>query len=217
MSRLLKRVGNIALVVALLICLTISGEAHPYYTWDNGYTELEWAVYSGGKCYLAINYQYLSDEHEQYGVHALCWEDACPDEITVESVNLYQSNVDFATATEDAWIAMVGLAQAYSVRGMTQLRTTDGVSLHEIASDRAAIEATSCQVDYAQIIISSIFDFSGASDIKKTIAHETGHVLGLGHATGSTVSIMRSGSVSYVTPQQHDKDDIAAKYSGGSI
>ena len=161
MRRLLRYAGRIVFASALLMCLTVSGWAHPYYTWDNGYTELEWAVSSGGKCYIAINYQYMSDEHEQYGEHALCWENACPNEITMASVALANSNVDYATAAENPWFALVGTQYAYSVRGLTKLRTTDGVSLHEIGNDKTAIEATSCQVNYAQIYLSPLFNFNG--------------------------------------------------------
>jgi len=48
---------------------------------------------------------------------------------------------------------------------------------------------------------------------QKVACHEFGHGVGLAHVVGGTIaSIMRQGTLSYNTPQQHDIDDVNALY-----
>lgn len=54
---------------------------------------------------------------------------------------------------------------------------------------------------------------------EKTMVHELGHVLCLGHSDGDYYplsddvdSIMKRGSLGYKTPQSHDITDLSNKY-----
>lgn len=65
----------------------------------------------------------------------------------------------------------------------------------------------------------SLTDWYGDFELKFTLVHELGHVLGLGHSnTGpnaiSDASVMRlvRNIPSYYVPQTHDIEDIQNKY-----
>ena len=51
-------------------------------------------------------------------------------------------------------------------------------------------------------------------DRTKTMVHEIGHAIALGHASYPTVSIMRQGvDLGITTPQGHDRSDLATYYN----
>ena len=58
------------------------------------------------------------------------------------------------------------------------------------------------------------------TDQTKSLTHEMGHGMGLGHPdrsnynpiSASTTSVMRQGALGYSTPQSHENTDIRAMY-----
>jgi len=114
----------------------------------------------------------------------------------------------------------------------SQWDATYGASTIAITLTRASRSSTvvcadsypncATRIKYAAIHFTtrSIFSVNGTSysltkaDRTKTMVHEIGHALCLGHPSSTTTSIMRQGvMLGITTPQDHDRNDLAVYYN----
>jgi len=120
------------------------------------------------------------------------------------------------TPTEEYWEERVGWLYVHSIGGFTDNKDTNGLYIESLAD---AQNSTGVIV-YSQIYMSPYPEnFEKSSHQEKTMVHELGHVLCLGHPDNDyypiadgVQSIMRWGYHGYKVPKEHDCIDLANKY-----
>lgn len=228
-----RRKMIVTLVVCLALILMTSGvtSAHEiYYHYQAGTSgnplvgiNLKWSITTNGKAYLKINADYLQSVYStQLSSVYNTWQTSCPSEVVAVMWPVSSSNVDLGTKTQTEWNNKWGSSANY-VLAYTVLKSTDNVYVTSVAT----AEQCSKSIKYANIYfnpsVSAFGSTQRALTIKRTLVHELGHVLCLGHPNGnyytvSDASVMRTGynmsdaADAYYVPQTHDKNDISQKY-----
>ena len=175
---------------------------------------LKWAFVTNRTANLKMNGDSLSDEYaEHYNTAKNAWPNASA-RVSVTHVDFEDSNIDIATATEDAWYDRFGWEER-EYYGVCDIASTDGIDLDSLYNAKQS----SRLIRYAGILYTPYTStFHGETHMKKTMVHEIGHALGLGHphdgpAATTVDSVMNQGSdVNYYTPQAHDINDLNNKY-----
>lgn len=215
MKKNLKKVIAIAVIFACL-CSIKTVYAHEMYYDSNGNgIVLKWGNLQNGVPYLTINGDYLSSDYSSFLSSVIqAWPSASSKvEATAES--FLDSKVDFCTPTTEYWVNRFE-DRAYTVAGVTDFKDSTGMYIDTAAE----AECSSRSIVYAQIFMNPYsFIFPNDTDKEKTMVHELGHVLCLGHPDyiydvlpDNVTSIMRRGSLGYKTPQSHDITDLSNKY-----
>ncbi|MFD2614592.1 hypothetical protein [Paenibacillus gansuensis] len=133
--------------------------------------------------------------------------------VVAYAVSFSTSKVDLSTPTQSSWD---NSGIPYYAAAATIMYDKAGA---QVMTYTQAYNSTK-KMNYANVWCNPNKDYAGPSetDQSKTLTHEMGHVLGLGHPEAynpiptSTTSVMRQGSLGYSTPQSHEASDIRAMY-----
>ena len=177
---------------------------------------------SDSRAYIKVNSQLAKDNKvKAYAASsAKLWEVHCPNEVKVDmNVPLDQSNVDFSSCTSEYWKKITqwqsSSTYAYTIYKLLDQPYMTDPDFTEFVNGPYWIEKTVIYFNPDQV-----GSYSN-NQVQKTCTHEVGHALALGHPdrsyyspiSSNVTSIMRQGAYAgYITPQAHDKTDIANKY-----
>lgn len=133
--------------------------------------------------------------------------------VVAYSVSFSTSQVDITTPTQSSWD---NSGIPYYAAASTILYDSAGAQVMTYAQ---AYNSTK-KITYASVWCNPDTSYAGKTetDQAKTLTHEMGHVLGLGHPEAynpipdTTTSVMRQGPLGYSTPQEHENSDIRAMY-----
>ena len=201
-----KIMGAIVSVCILLSSNAIGVSAHEIYYEGSTPIPLKWYDVSNRTAKLKINGDLLhSDCYAHYSAIRTAWPNASS-RVSVTAVEFSRANVALATPTMDYWNSR-WVGRADEIYGVCDSSSTDGLQLNSWQNAKAS----SGLISYAGILITPYLNFHNSTHMKKTMVHEIGHALGLGHTT--EVSVMIQGVVkTYYTPQPHDVADLNNKY-----
>ena len=225
-----KKLSLFSAVMVLILCFSLFPKAptvsahETFYNSETGrIVDKKWYPKSSdSRAYIKVNSQLAKDNKviAYAASSAKLWEVHCPNEVKVDmNVPFDQSNVDFASCSSKYWHDTLGFVAddtyAYTIYKFLGQSYTTKPTVDGLMNSPYYIEKTMIYFNPEKVASYSTLQ------IQKTCTHEVGHALALGHPDrpghspiGSSVkSIMRQGPYAgYVTPQQHDKDDIAKKY-----
>ena len=138
---------------------------------------LKWAFVTNRTANLKINGDSLTSEYAKYYDDVRkAWPNASA-RVSVTHVDFNSSNVDIATASKAAWDER-WKEYATEIRGICDMTSTDGYELKTPAD----VLQSSRQIRYAGILYTPYTsEFQNETYMKKTMVHEIGHALGLGH------------------------------------
>lgn len=174
--------------------------AHELY---NGCT-FRWNYVIGGICNLKPSNEILDTNLSNIYNNALShWNSNSTGTTNWIDTSFEISNVDFATPTSDNWL------WGDSVLGMTFIQNQSDQWFVEPDGNLGSF--TSGNITYAQIQINP--DMLNYSNYTKnsTLRHEMGHVVGLGHTDGNTMSLMNPYMVTDIL-EDHDRTDLQNFY-----
>ena len=154
-------------------------------------------------CDLKVNGDYLTSTWENR-LNYTCsrWNSYSDGYVSVAQTSFSTSKVDYANHA--SWPSEWG-------------SNTVAITLHYDDQGRCLLDgyfSSNGIVNYAQVYTNPIYD-SVLDDFMKTLVmgHEMGHVVGLGHPSSGTVSIMTQSQTSYDRPQDHDRTDLENFYN----
>ncbi|MCL1789933.1 MAG: peptidoglycan-binding protein [Peptococcaceae bacterium] len=215
MKRILARVLIVAIV---LTTITIYSDKEAYYAHElNSSTKgFRWtnttSIYSN-KRWINIYYngQYLnSNWANQLTAAANSWNNSANSRTNLIQTNYSSSKLQLASyVTWPKWAPSTGIAFANiaDTNGAWLINLNTGSSNYNIGSRIVA----------GQIYANPKFDNNtslSADNKRKTLAHEIGHIMGLGHPTTTVSSIMRAIITDCASnPTSHDISDLATFYS----
>lgn len=205
----LKLISIILIIVTCLNCTIVF--AHELYYVNGVGLNIRWYDVTNRVAHLKINGNYLNDYYTQYySSIRSAWPNHSA-RVSVTETAFGASNVDLATATEQAWINRY--EDSYmNVWGHCRSVTTNGYDLETLEN----AQASSKRINYSAILYTPyIGTYGSETHLKKTMVHEIGHALGLGHPDGnySYTSVMYQGPINtYWLPQTHDINDLNNKY-----
>ena len=214
MKNWIKRLVVFISIISI-VCFGSTVSAHEIYYKANGQgINLKWANLKSGKPHLKINGDYLESDYSGYYSNVVqAWPNAS-NEVLASSVSFSSSTVDMLTATEDYWDERFGLYSSLYY-GIADIKDSTGQFIDTLTK----AQYSSGSIVYAQVILTPYNNFNNNSHRQKTMIHELGHVLCLGHPDGdnspigsSVKSVMRQGNLGYKAPQQHDINDLSNKY-----
>lgn len=215
---------SISLILSMLLSLgTTSVWAHEYYYDENGVAvKIRWDDVVNYKAQLKLNGTSLTGEARRAYDSDLFSSLHTSNRIAAVDVTQPEANIKFSMLNESLLSDLVGPDSSELVLGWCCAVSTDGYRLddHFRYDGMYYAQHSSKRVEYAYILINGTLQaFTGYQDRIKTLVHEVGHALGLGHTPYSDVdqdipkSIMLSaGYYGYFTWQTKDLIDLDRKY-----
>lgn len=213
-----KYIKNVIVIAVMFIYLCSSNliYAHEMFYDSNGDgIILKWGNLQNELPYLTINGDYLNSDYDPfYNSVVQAWSTASY-KVTAVAESFSTSKVDFCTPTTEYWEDRFGFYASYYA-GITDIKDSYGTFISSVSE----AENSSGIITYAQIYLNPDINlFENNTHIEKTMVHELGHVLCLGHPdaeydpiSSDVASIMRRGSLGYKIPQSHDITDLYNKY-----
>lgn len=188
--------------------------AHEMY-YDNGTPiVLKWNFVTNRVANLKMcNYGLTGDYSSNYTIARAAWPNASA-RVSVTETAFSSSNVDLVTASLDYWYNRFPMAEAMVTDGICDLTSTDDVLITSVATAKASSKL----IRYAGIFFTpEVSNYDNTTHLRKTMVHEIGHALCLGHPDGTyspttAASVMRRYNPGYYLPQAHDTTDLNNKY-----
>lgn len=215
-NKLLAIVSVVVLLLSFFLSL-LPASAHPlFYDDNNNPVDFKWGNLSNQKANLQIAYYNINTILLNNIPDAIDAWNGIANKVVTSQSNTANSNVDIVIASKEGWNDLTE-NDRYDYSAVTVFSTSAG---ENILDRTDALSASSRTMTYAIVYVDpSLTDWYGDFELKFTLVHELGHVLGLGHSnTGpnaiSDASVMRSvrNIPSYYVPQTHDIEDIQNKY-----
>lgn len=198
-----------------LFCGNTVSAHEMFYNSNGSAIVLKWANLQNGVPYLKINGDYLNSSYSGYfsGI-VQAWPNATTMVVATQS-SFSSATVDMLTPTESHWDSRYGL-ERFDVQGCTINKDSAGTNIENLTNAKYSTG----NIVYSQVLLTPYNIFDSSTYRQKTMVHELGHVLCLGHpdderynpVASSVKSIMRWGSLGYKVPQQHDIVDLHNKY-----
>lgn len=211
----IRKLKNLILIFISIVMLTISVSA------DNLYPNIDSRWYNG--------FYFRDNGSIKYGLS-----------VTVDCINMNSNWTNRLDEALESWESAVGCYFKYSISStdtnveiigiseipswfvgdyaVTQLRDTYGVWTFEF--DTATSNDFYRWFNFARIYINKNYDGIlklSANNKQKVLAHETGHVLQLGHPSDTTAnSVMHQGKIGGTTtkePSAKDASDLITMYN----
>ncbi|MDR0293449.1 MAG: hypothetical protein LBH95_04770 [Oscillospiraceae bacterium] len=221
MAKFSKKVLLFFLGLFLLGSVTTETLAHEMYYMGSSPISLKWNNIVSGRAQLKINGDnlssfYTSSPNSYYSIARDSWNGAAG-KVSCMQESFSSATVRFYTADATLWEFLFGLIFQYDFLGLAEIFSPSNAA---IIDEYSAINSQG-KIAYANILLTPYTSsFTNVTSVRYTMCHEIGHVLGLGHpdignpnpSTPQSIMLSSFTNQTYYSPQQHDLDDLTAKY-----
>lgn len=206
-----KTVVSLIIIVVIVCLLSSVAYAHEiYYTSSGVGIVLKWNYKTSSKLYVTCSNDYLTGTlASAYPTAMAKWYNSCPSTVFMADVTSTTSKMDFLTPTQSYWKQKIGtpteeLLNYRITFAYTELYDTNSLFINTVSTAQASTKRIGSAAVYVNPYPDA-FDGTHADDgitaftadqKAKLLAHELGHVMGLGHCDAvynifSGSSIMR--------------------------
>lgn len=200
----MRRMLSIAIVCLLLASLApitlFAHEMYPSLRWHN--VSYSYA-YGHNVLNMKVNGDFLNSTYKGYVSTARDkWNNHSNNYVSIQLTSISSSDVDMANYGF-TWPSEWGNDSA----GYTLVFDGSG-------NEYKDGNFSGTKISYSQIYTNPAYDTAIYNSAKEVnlLVHELGHSMNLGHPPSNTASVMRTPVDFYDTPQNHDRNDLAAYY-----